>query len=258
MIATCGARLIVALGEATSGDQRDAHRREIVRRHDDTIDVVALAHVGRRRHSPGPARTSRFRSCCRTAAWVSKRSPLSPRTPSAGEAWRPARIGTCVRRSTRRPRHRRGRTPGSADRSPRRRCADCSNTVRNSPAPTSSTTEIDTCTTRSARDSIVFEAATLRLVSFSALPTSIFVARSAGAMPKMIPVSMVMPDVNARMRQSAGADVPTGAGSSGCPQRASARPAMPPMPASSRLSVSSWRTSRQRVAPIDSRTEISR
>ena len=129
---------------------------------------------------------------------------------------------------------------------------------RNSPAPTSNTTEMDTCTTRSARDSIVFEAATLRLVSFSALPTSIFVARSAGAMPKMIPVSMVMPDVNATMRQSAGADVPTGAGRSGCPQRASARPAIPPRPASSRLSVSSWRTSRHRVAPIDSRTEISR
>ena len=70
------------------------------------------------------------------------------------------------------------------------------------------------------RDSIVFEPATLRLFSFSAMPTSIFVARSAGAMPNTTPASTVTPAVNAKIRQSAGADVPTGAGRSDCPQRA--------------------------------------
>jgi hypothetical protein len=98
----------------------------------------------------------------------------------------------------------------------------------------------------------------LRLLAFKALPTSMLVARSAGAIPKAMPASAAMPAVNARIRQSVGANVPTGGGSSDCPQRAINRPATPPIAASSTLSVKSWRTRRQRVAPIDIRTEISR
>src|SRR5688500_9933510 len=36
---------IVAISEATSGDHRDSHRRKVVRRYDDSTDVVALLHV---------------------------------------------------------------------------------------------------------------------------------------------------------------------------------------------------------------------
>ena len=65
------------------------------------------------------------------------------------------------------------------------------------------------------------------------------------------------PAVNATTRQSGGVDVPTGRGRSACPQRAMKKPAAPPMADSRRLSVSSWRMSRARVAPIDSRTDSS-
>ena len=64
--------------------------------------------------------------------------------------------------------------------------------------------------------------------------------------------------VNAKIRQSAGAAVPRGAGSSDCPQRAIIRPSAPAHTASSTLSVSSCRMRRPRVAPIESLTESSR
>ena len=82
---------IVALGESASGDERDSHRREIVRRDDDAIDVVALLHVAARRDRRVPARTSRFRWRRPTAVSVSRRSPLSRPAPSADDPWRPAR-----------------------------------------------------------------------------------------------------------------------------------------------------------------------
>ena len=63
--------------------------------------------------------------------------------------------------------------------------------------------------------------------------------------------------VNRTTRQLAGAAVPTGGGRSACPHRAMSIPAMPPMAASNRLSVNNCLMRRARVAPIDSRTEIS-
>jgi hypothetical protein len=104
----------------------------------------------------------------------------------------------------------------------------------------------------------VLDPDTLRLFSLSATPTSIFVARSAGAIPNTIPASTVADAVKVKILQSAGSAVPRGGGSSDCPQRATIRPSAPPAPASNKLSVSSCRMRRARVAPIERRTEISR
>src|SRR5437762_3540915 len=73
---------------------------------------------------------------------------------------------------------------------------------RKRPAPTSSTSDIATCATRSAFDSVERAAVAARLFSFSAALTSSRVARSAGTMPKVNPVTKVTAAANAKTRQS--------------------------------------------------------
>ena len=114
-----------------------------------------------------------------------------------------------------------------------------------------------TCTTRSALLSALRPPATVRLVSFSALLTFALLARSAGASPNTIAVSVVTAATNATTRQSITVARPVLPGSSCLPQYPTRIPNAPPSEESSRLSVSSCRTSRARVAPSDRRTEIS-
>ena len=214
---------------------------------------------GRPLDSRVPARTSRFRSRCPTAAWASKRSPLSPRTRVCRRI-----MASCTYwnlRSSLSP------PPSASTRTNTRFCgskpdvdaAQIVQTLEEQPRAHEQDDRdghlhhqqargTESCS-RPRRCGCFPSARCPRPSSWRAAPVRC---------RRRFRSSTVMPDVNATMRQSAGADVPTGAGRSGCPQRASARPATPPRPASSRLSVSSWRTSRHRVAPIDSLTEISR
>ena len=129
---------------------------------------------------------------------------------------------------------------------------------RNRPAAINSTSEIATCRTSSALLKTLREPATDRLLSFSDALTFMPVARSAGAMPKTRPVVPVMPNTNASTRQSNGSCWPALPGNSCWPHRPTSTPSAPPIAASRRLSVSSWRTSRPRVAPSDNLIEISR
>ena len=81
-------------------------------------------------------------------------------------------------------------------------------------------------------------------VSLSVALTFIRVARSAGAMPNTMPVSAVTAMTNARTRQSSGAGRPgSRPAAAAVPSARPARRARRPSPASSRLSVSSWRMS---------------
>ena len=127
---------------------------------------------------------------------------------------------------------------------------------RNRPAPTSSTSDIATCSTTRPLLRTVREPVTLRLLSFIAPARSTRVARRAGRRPKTIPVSMLTPARNPNTRQSSGAFWPNG--SNARSQYARSPPSAPPRLESRMLSVSSWRISRPRVAPIERRTEISR
>ena len=101
-------------------------------------------------------------------------------------------------------------------------------------------------------------------VSFSAVHRSARLARSAGTKPKTRPVRTVMPSVNSKMRASGAGRMSSGFPSTGTSAsnprvmaKASAMPAAPPASDSTMLSTSNWRTNRPRVAPSDSRTEIS-
>ena len=126
---------------------------------------------------------------------------------------------------------------------------------KNKPAPTSSTSAIATCTTtrlllRAVREPIDVAAGRLHRAA-----QSTFVALRAGSRPKTIPVSMLMPANNPNTRQSAALS-PNGIRP---PQPVSEHPPECPALLESRmLSVSSWRMSRPRVAPIDRRTDSSR
>ena len=87
---------------------------------------------------------------------------------------------------------------------------------------------------------------------------------NAGAKPNRMPVTVEMPKVNASTQPSiliisVRGTFPAGAKASraGTPQNASKSPATPPASESTVLSVSNWRTSRQRPAPNALRTAIS-
>ncbi len=91
------------------------------------------------------------------------------------------------------------------------------------------------------------------------------VARSAGARPKPTPVATATATAKASFRGSSATSrckgtpsEETRVSSRRLPQAPNSTPSAPPIPASSRLSVSSWRTRRRWPAPIPSRTAISR
>ncbi len=105
----------------------------------------------------------------------------------------------------------------------------------------------------------------------SAVPSLISVTRlgrdalSAGTRPKSRPVTSVAPAVNRSTRQSgvvsrmsAGRNGGRAASSSCWPQYESGSASRPPTAARARLSTSSWRTMRARVAPRARRSAISR
>ena len=90
------------------------------------------------------------------------------------------------------------------------------------------------------------------------------VARTAGASPKRIAVAMEIAAMKARVRTSVSKGTASGRptpessiNKTSVPAYAMAIPKSPPIPASSRLSVSNWRISRKRPAPSESRTAIS-
>ena len=74
----------------------------------------------------------------------------------------------------------------------------------------SSTSEIATCATSSARLSHERPRVTLRPVSFIDDARSTRVARSAGIKPKTTPVSALRPVTNPATRQSIGTSAPNG------------------------------------------------
>src|ERR1041384_7110937 len=100
--------------------------------------------------------------------------------------------------------------------------------------------------------------------SRSALARLKSVFRNAGTSPKRTPVSAASPAVMATVVASRrrgmyhGRPPGTRSPNNRTPAAASATPSRPPAPASTRLSVSSWRTRRPRPAPIATRTPISR
>ena len=85
----------------------------------------------------------------------------------------------------------------------------------------------------------------------------------AGASPKAMPVPMATAAVNSNTRQSSptsatrGNDAGLSASRASMPQPANSTPSPPPMRERTRLSVSSCRTSRQRLAPSAVRMAIS-
>ena len=131
------------------------------------------------------------------------------------------------------------------------------NVRMNRPAPTSSTSERATCTTTSGCPSMRCRSpAIVRPCSFIASPGSTRDARSAGASPKSRAVPTATTIVNASARQSSDTSTNTVSRNvvswptrSRLPHTANARPRIAPAPASSRLSVSSWRASLGRRHP---------
>ena len=135
---------------------------------------------------------------------------------------------------------------------------------RNSPAPVSKTSENATCDTISALASGLCTRAVLRPCLSEAL-SSTRAARQAGAIPNKRGVASDRRSVKSSTRLS-------GATSSGrvawpadtitrsnlLDQVASAMPRTAPSIASRKLSVSNWRITRNRPAPMDMRTAISR
>jgi hypothetical protein len=100
--------------------------------------------------------------------------------------------------------------------------------------------------------------------SFNADMSSKRGVRQAGAMPKRIPTLSESRSANENTRQSSGASMVRGmlAGlrlsNKGIDQRVSKIPAAPPATESNTLSVSIWRTMRNRVAPSELRIASSR
>ena len=95
---------------------------------------------------------------------------------------------------------------------------------RNNPAPTRSISEIVTWATTSDLPRPEPERPTVRAVFFSAEPTSVRVAVSAGAMPKTRAVAVLTATTNASTRQSSGEVLSVTLCMIGCPQRATRRP----------------------------------
>ena len=136
----------------------------------------------------------------------------------------------------------------------------------NSPAPTSSTkaNAISTTTRLLRRRCRDWLAVVARLPSFNASLTLARAALHAGSSPKTMPVSsdsnsvkastpLSMPMVTGRGRLAG-----LSASSRSTPHIARTTPSAPPSTASSTLSTTSWRTSRQRRAPSAARITISR
>ena len=128
---------------------------------------------------------------------------------------------------------------------------------RKRPAPKSSTIETATCAMTSDLPSRDRRRLTDR-PSFSAAPTFVPDERHAGAIPNTMPVASVSPPTNPITRQSSGVASARFPGSSRRLQYATSVPAAAPIDARSTLSVRSCRISRARVAPSESRIEISR
>jgi hypothetical protein len=135
------------------------------------------------------------------------------------------------------------------------------------PAPKSRTSESDTWPTTSSlpRRSRAGPALVARLLSLRTAFGATPLARSAGSNPKRIAVKLVTAAVNPSTRWSSPMSSATVAfaverncTSSRLPHHANSTPSAPPSPASSRLSVSNWRTRRDRPAPIARRTDSSR
>ena len=101
--------------------------------------------------------------------------------------------------------------------------------------------------------------------SLSAVLTLVRVDCHAGMIPKRMPVNNETAAVKAKMRMSKWVFIGTGShevesrcGMTLRPKYPKAKPATPPSAESSRLSVSTWRSTRPRVAPRARRTDISR
>ena len=103
-----------------------------------------------------------------------------------------------------------------------------------------------------------------RPASLRLLLRSLRVDCSAGARPKITPVSTEASSVKPSTVPSTPISLPRGIkewlklSSSSTPHTASSKPSPPPTRARNMLSVSNWRTSRQRPAPSAARTAISR
>ena len=161
----------------------------------------------------------------------------------------------------------RGSRPGSTDRNPTK--------LRiSSAAPTSSTSASAISATTSAERMRLWRTPVPErpLASFSVDTRSGFEVCSAGNRPNSRPVISETPIVKAMTRQSSGGMTTaaplasvrrgmfpgTSISNPRTPAAPRARPRTPPHPASSTLSVSSWRTTRPRAAPIAERTANSR
>ncbi len=135
------------------------------------------------------------------------------------------------------------------------------------PAPTSSTIASATCATRRAlRKRWLRGCIAPRAVSFNVSATSGRALSHAGARPKSTVVAIEIPTARTRIRTSSSPERPRaefsrydGASviSPLMPHDATMTPSAPPASASTALSVSSWRMTRQRPAPSALRTAIS-
>ena len=138
---------------------------------------------------------------------------------------------------------------------------------RNNVAPTSNTRHTATCATTSAFRSrpVVRPPLPLRPSSFKALIVCGLEACSAGASPKITPVTTDTPTANINVTLSIRKPRSIGMSTGGTNamitsivQYAITTPAVPATKASSNDSVSNWRTRRMRLAPSDRRTATSR
>jgi hypothetical protein len=136
---------------------------------------------------------------------------------------------------------------------------------RNSPEPVSSSSESATWTTTRVRRSRPRPPAIEPACSLSAPTRSGRDTWSAGSRPKRIAASAAATKLKTRTRPSTLGEIASricSSGASSCSPRMvqydTARPAMAPIAARTKLSTRSWRTMRRRPAPSPSRIEISR
>ncbi len=131
------------------------------------------------------------------------------------------------------------------------------------PAPMSSTIEIATWAITSPLRNLVPPASVVRAPDFRSSTRFPREARTAGAAPKSRPVMSVTTsakpsaEFERSLLRAVERSTDTGRTSRSCSQPASKVPASPAMPASTRLSVSNWRTRRPPPAPNAARNDSS-
>ncbi len=147
---------------------------------------------------------------------------------------------------------------------PRSTCCRLMSDCTSSPAPVARTTALATCTATSvarSRPRAACDVAPRAPSDWSVVCGRTRDARSAGNRPQITPVSAETLAVNTSTSRLSDGSITSGNSysprASRMPHRVSNAPTRPPAKASSRLSVSNWRTRRVRPAPSATRTAIS-